>query len=73
MDTILIESGLVRSGQGGQVRWLGCMGLVYEGLLHVGLVTFGLGKIELLWDSRVQYTYGKGGRGWSGLAELSLR
>ena len=73
MDTILIESGLVRSGQGGQVRWLGCMGLVYEGLQLVGLVTFGLGKIELLWDSRVQYTYSKGGRGWSGLAELSLR
>ena len=49
------------------------MGLVYEGLQLVGLVTFGLGKIELLWDSRVQYTYSKGGRGWSGLNELSLR
>ena len=55
--------------RGGQVRWLGCMELVCEGLKLVGLVTFGLGKIELLWDSRVQSRYGKGGWGWSGLAE----
>ena len=55
--------------RGGQVRWLRCMGLVCEGLKLVGLVTFGLGKIELQWDSRVQSRYGNGGWSWSGLAE----